>query len=257
MKNESKNSYLDFMSQSNIGFSEIGGYFIGRNIISDFHKDHGISIILSPDQPFEIKSVNNENNQFTNVLIQRDFEYSFKSLHSDPVVFIHIDPFSDIGLKLYNKHENIINICHLSLISIYFEFLKSGSGKPDKSQTERLLRKLVDIISGSNSNLKNPDERILKSIGIIKNEKEDELSLNEVANKVHLSPSRFAHLFKQETGSTFRKFVLYHKLVNAINAMHKDQNLTEASFQGGFSDQPHFTRTFKKAFGINPSTSKK
>lgn len=41
----------------------------------------------------------------------------------------------------------------------------------------------------------------------------------------------------------------------SINAIYEQNNLTQASFIGGFSDQAHLTGTFKKNFGIKPSDS--
>ena len=87
--------------------------------------------------------------------------------------------------------------------------------------------------------------------------KSEKLPIHVIAGAVHLSASHFARLFKKETGMTFRKFVLHSKLIKSIYAIYEENNLTEASFIGGFSDQPHFTRTFKGNFGIKPSQSRK
>ena len=39
---------------SKIGYSDLGGIYMGKNIKSDFHKHHLIAIILSYGEPFEI-----------------------------------------------------------------------------------------------------------------------------------------------------------------------------------------------------------
>ena len=97
----------------------------------------------------------------------------------------------------------------------------------------------------------------MEVIRFIKNAETTNFNMEQAAENIHLSPSRFAHLFKKETGITFRKFLRHNKLVKSLYAMYKNHNLTEASFFGGFADQPHFTRTFKNAFGIKPSESNK
>ncbi|PLX21256.1 MAG: hypothetical protein C0597_03540, partial [Marinilabiliales bacterium] len=98
--------------------------------------------------------------------------------------------------------------------------------------------------------------RILKCIQIIKESHADDINLHNLKKEIHLSASRLRHLFKQETGTTIKKFLRHRKLVKSLQAMFENKNLTESSFIGGFSDQPHFTKTFKHSFGIKPSKSK-
>ena len=93
--------------------------------------------------------------------------------------------------------------------------------------------------------------------GIRKQSDLEKIYIDQIAELVHLSSNRLSHLFKKETGLTVRQFVLHRKLVKSIQAMYEQHNFTESSFIGGFSDQPHFTKTFKNAFGINPSSSRK
>jgi len=97
------------------------------------------------------------------------------------------------------------------------------------------------------------DNRILRALRLIMENEEEKLHVDNVAKMVNLSESHFNRLFKRETGLTFRRFVLHSKLIKSISAIHENNNLTEASFIGGFSDQPHLTRTFKENFGIKPS----
>lgn len=246
------------MSKHNIGFSEIGGYFIGQNIVSDFHQHHAIAIILSVNGHFQITRTGHKTQVYTGVIIQKDVHYSFKSLDGSKTVFIHLDPYSEVGLSLTHSSREI-NELDISIMKEQIESLVFPNSKVDNDPkfSENLLVSIAEKISESYSSPRKIDERILSAIRSIKASSQESYPLDQAASAVHLSPSRFAHLFKQETGLTFRKFVLHTKLVKSLYAMYQNQNLTEASFLGGFSDQPHFTRTFKRAFGIKPSESKK
>lgn len=74
----------------------------------------------------------------------------------------------------------------------------------------------------------------------------------DAASAAALSPGRFRHLFVQETGTPFRAWLLWLRLNLAIESGMAGASWTEAAHEAGFADSAHFTRTFKRMFGINP-----
>jgi AraC-like DNA-binding protein len=242
-------------NNSKIGYSDIGGIFIGKNIQSDFHKHHFISIHLSFGETFEITK-KGESPQFLNaIIIQKDISYRLNCI--DYVIFIHIDPYSEIGLDLTQKNNKLQEL-NIDLFSEAIIDIKSWfeSTENDEKTTKEIINNVSKIARTTNPEKRTIDQRIKQSMQIIKDSNEEKISIKQIAKSVNLSTSHFARLFKKETGIAFRKFVLHHKLVKSLMAM-KEKNLTESSFVGGFSDQAHFTRTFKHSFGIKPSKSKK
>ena len=77
--------------------------------------------------------------------------------------------------------------------------------------------------------------------------------LTEAAAAAHLSPSHLTHVFSQETGMPFRRYVLWARLVRAVEAVSDGGNLTEAALRAGFSDSAHLSRVFRANFGLPPS----
>lgn len=122
----------------------------------------------------------------------------------------------------------------------------------DSKSVENILES-ISLVVGTSNNENTIDKRILNAINLIMTANDDKLPVGKIAKEINLSVSQFNRLLKKETGLTFRRFVLHSKLIKSISAIHRDNNLTEASFIGGFSDQPHLTRTFKENFGIKPS----
>jgi AraC family transcriptional regulator len=94
------------------------------------------------------------------------------------------------------------------------------------------------------------DKRIARAIDVVRDRLGETVTMAEVAESVHLSAERFRHLFLQETGIRFRPYVLWLRLEVAVAAHASGQNLTEASHAGGFADSAHFSRTFKRMFGV-------
>ena len=78
--------------------------------------------------------------------------------------------------------------------------------------------------------------------------------LGAVAEAVHLSPSRLAHLFSAHVGIPLRPYVRWQRLQHAIRLIAEGQTLTAAAHSAGFTDGPHFTRVFRHNFGTAPST---
>lgn len=94
------------------------------------------------------------------------------------------------------------------------------------------------------------DKRIERAIDVLRGRLGDTVTMTDIAAAVHLSPERFRHLFLQETGIRFRPYVLWLRIEHAVAAYAAGSSLTEASHAGGFADSAHFSRTFKRMFGV-------
>lgn len=81
-----------------------------------------------------------------------------------------------------------------------------------------------------------------------------ELSLEEVAEQVHLNPYYFSKVFKQQTGETFIDYITRIRIEHAKQWMsNKDMSLKEICYLVGYNDPNYFSRVFKKVTGITPS----
>jgi AraC-like DNA-binding protein len=74
-----------------------------------------------------------------------------------------------------------------------------------------------------------------------------------MATVADLSASRFNHLFRAETGVSFRRYRLWTRLRGAIRSVASTRTLTDAALDGGFADAAHFSRVFRDMFGLTPS----
>jgi len=79
------------------------------------------------------------------------------------------------------------------------------------------------------------------------------LSLESAAEKAFLSPSRFAHLFKEQVGLPFSRYMLWRKLTRAMVAIASERTLSAAAHAADFADAAHLTRTFYQMVGMPPS----
>ena len=97
------------------------------------------------------------------------------------------------------------------------------------------------------------DERILRAVAYINAHLETPLTLETVAAEAYLSPSRFRHLFAEETGMGLRPYVLWRRFLRAWALVMAGESLTVAAHGAGFADAAHLSRTCRRMFGFPPS----
>jgi two-component system, response regulator YesN len=84
----------------------------------------------------------------------------------------------------------------------------------------------------------------------------EDLSLEETARCVGLSPGYFGKLFKRETGTSFTEFLIRSRIERAKQLMKGDEKMWAISLQIGYPDLSSFSRSFKRVTGITPSQFK-
>ena len=80
----------------------------------------------------------------------------------------------------------------------------------------------------------------------------ENLSLNTLAEIAGLSPYHFIRVFQQQTGLTPHAYLMQKRVQRSKTLLQKGERLIDAAYACGFVDQSHFTRHFKKTFGITP-----
>jgi AraC family transcriptional regulator len=124
-----------------------------------------------------------------------------------------------------------------------------GKPPPSDEQVRRIGMGILARLLGPQP----PDPCIDPRIGRVLDwlsEAEGEVTVGRAAAIACLSESRFSHLFVEETGLPFRTYVLWRRLMRAVERKASGQTLTEAAHHAGFSDSAHFSRTFHRMFGV-------
>ena len=81
-----------------------------------------------------------------------------------------------------------------------------------------------------------------------------EISINSVSSYLHISPSYFGAIFKEQVGETFINYLLSVRMFNTKNLI-STTNLKnyEIAEKVGYTDQYYFSHSFKKYFKISPN----
>jgi len=76
-----------------------------------------------------------------------------------------------------------------------------------------------------------------------------------LAQRSGLSPSRFAHLFRDETGSTPQQMLENNRMKVATQLLRQTQlNIQEIAHEIGYEDALYFSRRFRHCQGTSPSS---
>ncbi len=80
-----------------------------------------------------------------------------------------------------------------------------------------------------------------------------DISLEDVANHVFLSPGYFSRFFKQQTGENFSDFLIRVRINHAIRLLQdRKYKIYEISSMVGYSSSQYFNRQFRQVTGYSP-----
>lgn len=102
------------------------------------------------------------------------------------------------------------------------------------------------------------DARIVSALEAVTRGPEKPQRAKYLAARLGLSASRFGHLFKEETGQTFRGFLRAVRMARAKEGL-KDPTLRikEVAAAAGYTDKSDFSRDFRKRYGRSPSRTRR
>lgn len=135
------------------------------------------------------------------------------------------------------RHDLYGDSLTLALIIDVLKLGRRAAGGKRTPLTPRQLRRVTDYIAAN----------CTRSI-----------RLQELAELVELSQSYFSHAFKASTGMPPHQWQMNARIRRVQELLLKgDVPLTEIAAETGFSDQAHFTRTFRRLVGETPAAWQK
>ncbi|HTS51926.1 MAG TPA: AraC family transcriptional regulator [Burkholderiales bacterium] len=96
---------------------------------------------------------------------------------------------------------------------------------------------------------------VAEAVGFIQENYSRDVSLNDIAEAVHLSPFHVARLFKHALGVSPHQYLIQVRVNSArslLVAGSGERSLAEVATAVGFADQSHLTRHFKRILGVTP-----
>ena len=226
--------------------------------VSELHWHHAIQVSLPFDGDVQFKtSATGDWVHYPGALIAPDREQVFQA-PGHVVANLFFEPESRAGkLALERLAGQTLVPLDVDEVRRLGEPLAAAyaSEAPD-TELAAVCRRIVVELTGADPRQGAQDVRVQRAMRTIRERLDQPLTLAEVGRACGLSAGRLRHLFVQETGVSFRAFLLWERLNRAMSLAMQGVSLTEAAHAANFSDSAHLTRTCRRMFGFAPSAAR-
>jgi len=96
------------------------------------------------------------------------------------------------------------------------------------------------------------DPRVTRAVARIERFSGKPVTAAICAASAGLSASRFLHLFKEETGISFRSFRAWKRARHLLHFANQDLNLAHLAQDIGYPDSTHFSHSIRRFYGLKP-----
>jgi len=98
------------------------------------------------------------------------------------------------------------------------------------------------------------ENQFRQAITIIGNRFDTQLSVSDIANEIYISPQYLDLVFKKAMGISPKEYIIKCRMENAEQLLlHSDFTIGEIAASCGYTDYLHFTKSFKKRYGMSPT----
>ena len=228
---------------------------VGPGIDSRFHCHYAAQLTLALDRPFRVRL--SPDSPWTTTSVATFAPNQSHQLDGAGAMLAHL--LIDLSRRLPG---NIIALAPAYPDSPAFVAIRAGI---EAARRGRLAIDDAELVAQSWQQCALPatptpsgvDARVLQTLDWISAYPGNRLSGALLASKVHLSESRFTHLFREKTGMPLSRYLLWSRLLHAVEAVALGENMTNAAHAAGFADLAHMSRTFRSTFGVVASELQK
>lgn len=217
------------------------------------HEHHAIQITLGLDGPVAFRGPDGGWVDYAGAIVSPDVVHEFDGKETAYAMFF-VDPESREGRWLRRSLRAPVTAIPDETLARHLPALRAfAETPPSPEEAARLVHALVRDLCAGPPPPRALDPRVTRALETIRKMDAARLSLDDVARVVFLSPSRLAHLFSEEVGLPFRRYVLWRRLTRAMIAVGRGATLSAAAHDSGFADAAHLTRACTQMFGTPPS----
>jgi AraC-like DNA-binding protein len=224
------------------------------NCLTDVHSHNTMQIIVDIQDHFRCRVGKNNWQTFKNLIIRENTPHQLDTTSSVQLI-IYLDIATSPAREIRTRHleGKDASAPELNLFdNIKPDELQQALLRPDPALLLSIISRLLRTLSG-HSTIPKPDNRIITVERLLSSTAPADHRIDNLARQVHLSTSRLRSLFKQQTGVSLYKYILWARIRFAINRIMAGSPINDAAWEAGFTDNSHFHKMLVTMFGISPS----
>ena len=165
-----------------------------------------------------------------------------------------IERAREFSLRLDNSVHAHGGLLSGLMMKIYDEFRHLDSASPMAIQG--LAMEMFAAVSRNQSNLatRQPQRWLTRAVEFLRESFTEHLTITQVASVAGVHPVYLAREFRRFHGCTIGEYIRRLRVERACRQLSSaDESLATIAASAGFSDQSHFSRTFKRLMGMTPA----
>lgn len=222
--------------------------YVGPSLALDIHSGSVSCLAVGVDAEFTVQLENGPCHVARTALIAARVRHRVIA-RGDRMAFCYLDPASareracrrmlngDAELARGHRHE-------LELSEL--------AATMDGDTSVAAVRHWLDL-AGPDDHAEIRDTRIRQATHRLSEDAGQQLSAAKLAAEVGLSVSTFLRLFRAQTGTTFRRYRLWTRMLRVATLLETWPDLSTAAVEAGFASPSHFSSAFHAMFGLRPS----
>lgn len=152
-----------------------------------------------------------------------------------------------------NKEYDILRNIIVDIIELFL-FENERTNFIQLSKIYQLLNELTSLFLETTIDSMRPDERIQQVKSVIRKRYYENISLNEMADLVHMDSAYFSKFFKKNTGVNFKDYLSSIRLQYVLrDLIESDKAITRVAVDNGFFNVNGFNKKFKERYHQTPS----
>lgn len=219
----------------------------------------GEGFLLNRNVPHSCSSPGNEHIRYSTILVRPDFLYGdFGSdverkcfqpfLQNSAIPCIHLTGFDENGKEILQK----LNQVEEAFDRKRFCYELKIKGLLCEAFAMILYGHRQELTKFVPANLQEL-ERLEKMLNYLNMHFTEVISLQDLADQVHLSREVCCRLFKKMTGKTITGYLEEYRVNKSFSLVQSGQySMTQITEMVGFSNPSRFASAFRKRFGCNP-----
>jgi len=235
-----------------LSFSGETASFFYSSHITPLHSHNTLQLILDLKGTFMFRTEHISWRRYSGVIIKENIIHQLNTNQSLQLI-IYIDAASVFAQKLKDNYIRDSDFCDISMVFSPLEeaLIYKNLVKPEQKSLQ-VLTKLIFVRINDNAQAVN-NKRMTEVLSLIKQTLPADLSIDRLASKVFISPSRLRMQFKQLLGVSLHQYIIRHKILSAITSIINGISVQDAAYKSGFTDSSHLNKVMLKTFAINPS----